>query len=120
MDAHTKCKRCRDCSKTCFCNCSECWSQRVGMRKLKLNASLTAPLDPSDEGRATGGSDSSSRRTHALEGLATLAQCQPSVAEWLRLCLAVRCLCLLQMGRQGPAEGSVLSVALTVVVASRL
>lgn len=81
------------------------------MRKLKLNASLTAPLDPSDEGRATGGSDSSSRRTHALEGLATLAQCQPSVAEWLRLCLAVRCLCLLQMGRQGPAEGSVLDDA---------
>ena len=113
----TRCKKCRDCVANCSCSCDACWDFRfkLGVKRIKYAdgdpRSLTTPLDPSvEDGErcASGLGDGSNRRAQAQAGLASLARCQPSLAEWFRLCLAIRCLHMLELGQQGPAEGSVL------------
>jgi hypothetical protein len=109
----TRCKKCRDCIANCSCSCEACWDFRykLGVKRIKPYAdgdprALTTPLEPSKEDRER--RDGSNRRDQARAGLASLAQCQPTLAEWLRVCLAIRCLHMLELGQQGPAEGSVL------------
>ena len=106
------CKKCRECIANCGCSCEACWDFRfkLGVKRIKHADgdphALTTPLEPSKEDHER--RDGSSRRAQAQAGLALLAQCQPTLAEWLRVCLAVRCLRMLELGQQGPAEGSVL------------
>ena len=104
----TRCKKCRDCVANCSCSCEACWDFRfkLGVKRIKQVDALTTPLEPSKEDRER--RDGSNRRVQARAGLASLAQCQPTLAEWLRVCLAIRCLNMLELGQQGPAEGSVL------------
>ena len=108
----TRCKKCRDCIANCSCSCEACWDFRfkLGVKRIKYAdgdpRALTTPLEPSKEDRER--RDGSNRRVQARAGLASLAQCQPTLAEWLRVCLAIRCLHMLELGQQGPAEGSVL------------